>query len=176
MTHWSRICLQSRRQEFDPWIRKIPWKRKWQSTRGLLPEKSHGQRSLAGYSPRGHRVRHNWATKLSYPTLWKYCLFNSFYPKYLSKPNQTQPSQWTEVPLFTGALIALGFIHVSIDLRNQLNIHSTEISTESGLYFLHLQDCTGVYCHNIKISILKWLPKKSLFNIHPTYNIVSVST
>ena len=30
---------------------KIPWKRKWQPTPVLLPEKSPGQRSLAGYSP-----------------------------------------------------------------------------------------------------------------------------
>ena len=30
----------------------------------FLPEKSHGQRSLAGYSPRGcERVRHDWVTK-----------------------------------------------------------------------------------------------------------------
>ena len=33
---------------------KIPWRRKWQSTPVLLPGKSHGQRSLVGYSPRGH--------------------------------------------------------------------------------------------------------------------------
>ena len=36
---------------------------KWQPTPVSLPEKSHGQRSLAGYSPRGHKVGHNWATK-----------------------------------------------------------------------------------------------------------------
>ena len=35
------------------WVRKIPWKRKWQPTPGLLPGRSHGQRSLAGYSSRG---------------------------------------------------------------------------------------------------------------------------
>jgi len=39
---------------FDPWVRKIPWRRKWQRTPVLLPEKSHRQRSLAGYSPWGH--------------------------------------------------------------------------------------------------------------------------
>ena len=33
---------------FDPWVGKIPWRRKWQSTPGLLPGKSHGQRSLVG--------------------------------------------------------------------------------------------------------------------------------
>ena len=50
-----RIHLQYRRPEFDPWIRKIPWKSKWQPTPVLLPGKSHGQRSLVGYSPRGHK-------------------------------------------------------------------------------------------------------------------------
>ena len=101
------------------------------------------------------------------------CLFNSFYPKYLSKPNQTQPSQWTEVPLFTGALMALGFIHLSIDPLNHLNIHSTELGPEGGSYFLHLQDCTWEYCHNIEISIMRWLPKKSLFK-HPSHIQYSV--
>ena len=32
---------------------KIPWRRKWQPTPVFLPEKSHGQRSLVGYSPKG---------------------------------------------------------------------------------------------------------------------------
>ena len=46
------------------WIRKIPWKRKWQPTSVFLPGKSHGQRSLAGYSPRGHgRAGHYLATE-----------------------------------------------------------------------------------------------------------------
>ena len=42
-----------RRQGFSPWIRKIPWRRKWQPIPGFLPGESHGQRSLAGYI---HRV------------------------------------------------------------------------------------------------------------------------
>jgi len=40
-----------RRYGFNPWVRKIPWRRKWQPTPVLLPGKSHRQRSLAGYSP-----------------------------------------------------------------------------------------------------------------------------
>ena len=40
---------------FDPWVRKIPWRRKWQPTPVFLPEKSRGQRSLADYSTKGHR-------------------------------------------------------------------------------------------------------------------------
>ena len=46
---------QRRRPEFDPWVRKIPWKRKMQPTLVFFPGKSHGQRSLAGYSLRGHK-------------------------------------------------------------------------------------------------------------------------
>ena len=34
---------------------KIPWRRKWPPTPVFLPEKSHGQRSLVVYSPRGHK-------------------------------------------------------------------------------------------------------------------------
>ena len=44
---------------FDPWVGKIPWRRKWQSTPVLLPGKYHCQRSLVGYSPWGGRVRNN---------------------------------------------------------------------------------------------------------------------
>ena len=36
-----------------PWVRKIPWRRKWQPTPVLLLGKFHGLRSLVGYSPRG---------------------------------------------------------------------------------------------------------------------------
>ena len=39
-------------------------KKKWQPTPVFLPRKSHGQRSLAGYSPWGHKsVRHDLVTK-----------------------------------------------------------------------------------------------------------------
>ena len=37
----------------DPWVGKISWRRKWQPTPVLLPGKSHGWRSLVGYSPWG---------------------------------------------------------------------------------------------------------------------------
>ena len=39
---------------FDPWVGKIPWRKEWQPTPVFLPGESHGQRSLAGYSPWGH--------------------------------------------------------------------------------------------------------------------------
>ena len=48
-------AYQSRRLRFIPWVKKIPWRREWQPTPVFLPGKSHGQRSLAGYSPWGRK-------------------------------------------------------------------------------------------------------------------------
>ena len=75
------ICLQCRRPRFDPWVRKIPWRRKWQPTPVLLPGKSHGRRSVIGYNPWGH--------KESDMTEWLH--FLSSFPS--SKKLQSQPSQ-----------------------------------------------------------------------------------
>ena len=48
-------CRQLKRHEFNPLVGKIPWSREWQPTPVFLPGESHGQRSLAGYSPWGHK-------------------------------------------------------------------------------------------------------------------------
>ena len=49
------VCLQWGRPGFDPWVGKIPWRRKWQPTPVFLPGESHGRRSLVGYSPWGRK-------------------------------------------------------------------------------------------------------------------------
>ena len=46
-------CRRHSRHGFNPWVGKIPWRGKWQATPVFLPGKSHGQRSLMGYSPWG---------------------------------------------------------------------------------------------------------------------------
>ena len=43
------------RRVFDPWVRKIPWRRKWQPPPVLWPGVSHGQRSLVGCGPGGRK-------------------------------------------------------------------------------------------------------------------------
>jgi len=48
-------AFQCRRHGFYPWVGKIPWRRKWQPLPLFLPGKSYEQRSLAGYSPWGHK-------------------------------------------------------------------------------------------------------------------------
>ena len=46
--------------EFDPWVRKMPWRREWQPTPVLLPGEFHGQKSPVSYGPFGsQRVRHD---------------------------------------------------------------------------------------------------------------------
>ena len=55
-------ACQCRTQGFYPWVRKIPWTRKWRPTPVFLPGKFYGQRSLVGYSP--------WGCKESEMTEW----------------------------------------------------------------------------------------------------------
>ena len=39
-------CRRHKRHRFDPWVRKIPWRRKWHPVPVFLPGKFHGQKSL----------------------------------------------------------------------------------------------------------------------------------
>ena len=48
-------CRRSKRPVFIPWVRKIPWSRKWQPTPVFLPGKVHGQSSLSGSGPWGSK-------------------------------------------------------------------------------------------------------------------------
>ena len=56
VTHLVKNPPASRRPwVFDPWVRKIPWRREWQHTPVFLSGKFHGLRSLVGYSPWGRK-------------------------------------------------------------------------------------------------------------------------
>ena len=48
-------CRRPKRCEFNPWVGKMPWRRAWQPSPIFLPGESHGERSLVGYSPWGHK-------------------------------------------------------------------------------------------------------------------------
>ena len=54
-------CKRHKKHKFDTLVvGKIPWRRAWQPTPVFLPRESHGLRSLAGYSPWGRKVEHDW--------------------------------------------------------------------------------------------------------------------
>ena len=52
-------CRRHKRRGFDPWVRKTPWRRKWQHTHVISSGKFHRQRSLAGFMG-SQTVKHNW--------------------------------------------------------------------------------------------------------------------
>ena len=66
---WPTLCLQCGRTGFDPWVRKIPWRRKWQPALVLLPGKYHWWRSLVGYSLWGHKEK-DMTERLHFHFLW----------------------------------------------------------------------------------------------------------
>ena len=53
-------CRRHKRCKFNPLVRSILWRRKWQPTPVFLPGKFYGQRSLVGYKSHDPRVRLNW--------------------------------------------------------------------------------------------------------------------
>ena len=82
----KKSACQCRRCVFNPWVGKIPQRKKWEPIPVFLPGESHGQRNLVGYSPWGHRrVRHNLATNNNNPDIhcstiyktktWKQCKY-----------------------------------------------------------------------------------------------------
>ena len=53
-SHYSQMvkgCLECGRHGFNPWVRKIPWRKEWQPTPVFLPREFHEQRSLASCNP-----------------------------------------------------------------------------------------------------------------------------
>ena len=69
-----KTCPQCRRHRFNPWVRKIPWRRKWQPTAGFLPGKFHGHRSWQVIG--SQRVRLDWAAA----TYWNQFIFSLTFP------------------------------------------------------------------------------------------------
>ena len=103
-------CGRCKKCRFEPWVRKIPWSRKWQPTPAFLPGKSHGQRSQAGSRPGCPRVRHDLSTKqLSYVLLgarvrWRHYLKERWSrdfpggPAVKNLPCNANPGQGTKTP------------------------------------------------------------------------------
>ena len=64
-------CRRHKRGRFNPWVGKIPWRRKWQPTPVFLLRESHGQRTLVGYSPRGHKESDMTECAFTCLNIWK---------------------------------------------------------------------------------------------------------
>ena len=88
-------CKRCRRHEFDPWIGKILWRRKWKPTPAVLPRESHGQKSQAGCSPWG-RVESGTTGHIAHVPFFTGCLAPSILATYHlhPRPAGTQPLYW----------------------------------------------------------------------------------
>ena len=76
-------ACQGGRPRFDPWIGKIPWRREWKLTPEFLPGESHGQGTLEGYSPRGHKELDAIATNTSlHALLWDAAMIENYWHKH----------------------------------------------------------------------------------------------
>ena len=86
-----------KRSGFNPWVRKIAWRRAWQPTPVFLPGESHGERSLAGYSPRGHKESDTTARLSTHARMmyqWEQCCVNQD-TCHQNQPKNTQ--KWPQV-------------------------------------------------------------------------------
>ena len=71
----KKIFLQCRTPGFDPWVGKMPWRRKLLTTPVFLPGEFHGQRNIVSYSP---WITKSWTWLCNQHTLlWHICLYLS---------------------------------------------------------------------------------------------------
>ena len=108
-------CRRHKRHGFHPWVGKIPWKMKWHPTPVFFPGKSHGQRSLAGYSLWGHKesdtAEHECARAHAHTRRYQTKSEQNF-PAVVSSFWRVRVSKW----VFQG--VAFMFFLLSTDLRN----------------------------------------------------------
>ena len=78
-----------RRHGFNPWVRKIPWRREWRPTPVFLLGESHGQRTLAGYGPQGHNELDT--TEVSHVKFYNLKMKKKKKKKQINKQNATRP-------------------------------------------------------------------------------------
>ena len=78
---------------FNPWVGKIPWRRKLQPTPVILPGKFHGLRSLVGYSPWGHKESET-TEQLHSHSQYTYLLLQSVWISYAVLSSQNFQRHW----------------------------------------------------------------------------------
>ena len=87
------------RPGFNPWIRKVPWRRKWQPTPIFSPGQFHGQRSLAGYSPWCHKeLDTTEQLTLSFHMNTLSPLYMNEFQEHIHKPNLLSPTKLAKAP------------------------------------------------------------------------------
>ena len=86
----------------DPWVRKIPQRKKWQPTPAFLPGEFHGQNSLADYSP--------WGRKESYMIERLTCTLSDFCMTLASVPHSFASQLCSDLRSYIACINAVGQI------------------------------------------------------------------
>ena len=125
---------------FDPWVRKIPWSRQQQPTPVFLPGKFHGQRSLAGYSPQGHKewdtIEHTRAMQCQLGYQW--CALNCYAlgPSHITGRDAVSPDQGakgSQPDPFSWLLqfcMCVEYMKMSPGVRSQSSTHALNMSID----------------------------------------------
>ena len=99
-----------RRCRYDPWVGKIPWRRKWQPTPVSLAGKSHRQRNMVRFSPWGHKELD--ITEHMYP------LYTEHIPMDLSKESERSTIQSDRSCVWVGSSGHYGLIYNGFEVRH----------------------------------------------------------
>jgi len=140
---------------FDPWIRKIPWNGKWQTTAVFLPGKFHGQRNQVGYSP--------WGQKESDMTAWlsihkHICVLNCMTEDTINKVRKQAQAickplnQWVKLPYLLLAPKDEELLQVNFFLRFK-NQSLTIVSPHS----LNFKIFKSISFMNFYLNIFQWV-------------------
>ena len=111
---WLRICLQGGKPRFDPWVRRIPWRREWLPIPVFVPGEFHGQMSMVGYSPQSGKEWVTTEANNTFPfTAWKCLQFVSSCRSTFYFPSLLSPSL---SPIKTAFFFFFppGYMHVCI--------------------------------------------------------------
>ena len=131
-------------------VGKIPWIQKWQPTPVFLPGESHGQRSLVGFSPWGHRVGRNWK-QLSTGTI--YCIFDcynktmrlyQYYPHFTDEETETKLVKWLVQSHLASQWLEPGFKHrqVVLGTTSSQPLGHTATSAKAEMLAVHKTVCS----------------------------------
>ena len=131
---WLRICLQGGKPRFDPWVRRIPWRREWLPIPVFVPGEFHGQMSMVGYSPQSGKEWVTTEANNTFPfTAWKCLQFVSSCRSTFYFPSLLSPSL---SPIKTAFFFFPSRVHACVHYLLSASIMRTEFlwsSKSSGI-------------------------------------------